>query len=548
MAQAQKSAKGSAGGGKAASKGKSKAAAPGKKVEDDREETLQAVVLADSFETRFNPFTIQTPRCLLPLANTPLIEYTLEFLAMSGVADIYIYCGAHTNAVERYIQASKWHPNFPASPFTKLEIVKTTASKDILGRWTYPLVPDSNLLAGQSYKFERGGLCKENGVILARTCKVGKRTVRRSEYASSDSDSSYAAAPTDPSVVGEGGSGYLFSDSSDDEDEATIFHNNLIYSTAHLNISTDTSKAAGVAFSSPGAENFLKEVAVGTDRKEEDQEEDQVDFISCLQKDLVHRSNGAVIMAASKGITPVFVVDPMKSRCLHYEEMNPLQANKYVNLDPELLIIGRRCSIGKNVRISNAYIWDDVVVRDGSTVNRAIIASEAVVGKNCKIQPGALLSYGVRIADNTEVKEASRYLHHLLRRQRVASRRRPLSALQLRRQRLRGWRAGVLFEREFPPRCRGRPARRPERRWRLGRRETGVHGNGAVIMAAVSQKLYQLEVLEEEAFLAWWEQSEGLGESEDVEMKKVRGKTGVFIEWLREAESEEESGSEEDDE
>ena len=50
-------------------------------------------------------------------------------------------------------------------------------SKDVLGRWTYPLVPDSNLVAGQSYKFERGGLCKENGVILARTCKVGKRTV-----------------------------------------------------------------------------------------------------------------------------------------------------------------------------------------------------------------------------------------------------------------------------------------------------------------------------------------------------------------------------------
>jgi NDP-sugar pyrophosphorylase family protein len=47
---------------------------------------------------------------------------------MSGVGDVYIYCGAHTADVEHYIQASKWHPvTSPASPFNTLEIVKTTA-------------------------------------------------------------------------------------------------------------------------------------------------------------------------------------------------------------------------------------------------------------------------------------------------------------------------------------------------------------------------------------------------------------------------------------
>ena len=43
MAQAQKNAKGAVGGGKAASKGK-RVPAGGKKAEDEREETLQAVV------------------------------------------------------------------------------------------------------------------------------------------------------------------------------------------------------------------------------------------------------------------------------------------------------------------------------------------------------------------------------------------------------------------------------------------------------------------------------------------------------------------------
>ncbi len=45
-----------------------------KKQEVDVEDRLQAVVLTDSFETRFMPLTAVKPRCLLPLANVPLIE------------------------------------------------------------------------------------------------------------------------------------------------------------------------------------------------------------------------------------------------------------------------------------------------------------------------------------------------------------------------------------------------------------------------------------------------------------------------------------------
>lgn len=71
---------------------------------EEREEPLQAIVFADSFETRFLPYTLEHPRCLLKLANTPLIEYTLEFLASAGVEEVYLYCGNHTDAVEEYIQ------------------------------------------------------------------------------------------------------------------------------------------------------------------------------------------------------------------------------------------------------------------------------------------------------------------------------------------------------------------------------------------------------------------------------------------------------------
>jgi translation initiation factor eIF-2B subunit epsilon len=56
----------------------------------------------------------------------------------------------------------------------------------------------------------------------------------------------------------------------------------------------EASKAAAKTFGAPGAEKFLREVAVGT----KNLEDDQVDFITCLQKDLVHRGSGAIILAA----------------------------------------------------------------------------------------------------------------------------------------------------------------------------------------------------------------------------------------------------------
>ena len=670
-------------------------------------------------------------QCLLPLANTPLIEYTLEFLAISGVQDIYIYCGANTSEVESYIQASKWYPPTSAvSPFNTLEIVKTTArsvgdalrdldardiitgdfllvhgdlvsnlpidealarhrarriadknaimtmilragglgehrtksqgitpvfiidptkkrclhyeemhplqankyvnidpdllsshsemeirtdlidcgidictpdvlalwaesfdyevprrhflhgvlkdyelngktihaevvedhyaarafnlqsyeaiSKDVLSRYTYPLVPDSNLLSGQSYGFEKGGVCKENGVMLARTCKLGKRTV----------------------------------------------------------LGRDTSIGDGSMVSNS--------------------------------------------------------------------------------------IVGRRCQIGKNVIIKDAYIWDDVVVGDGSKVERAIIASEAVVGKNCKIQPGALLSYGVRIADSKEVSPNTRITrakrkpaddydddkplesvpsepavvgeggegyaltldsedeedapsafhtnliystaHLNLSSESISTLSSDVSAATPTiRSRLSSFTGSIsdddgggssneTFHHEavaglldtlregkdfdsaklefmglrlsndatdhqirraiataFTKRIsqlveneKMTPANAATKTFAMEGAEkflnevavgTGkevgdqvdfiralqkdlVHrGSGAGILAVVCKELYEMEVLEEEGFVEWWRECESLGDGEDEGMKGVREKTGAFIEWLENADSESEEES-----
>ena len=71
-------------------------------------------------------------------------------------------------------------------------------------------------------------------------------------------------------------------------------------------------------------------------------------------------------------------------------------------------VLGRRCRIGKDVTIDDSYVWDDVSIGDGSVVQQSIIADRVWIGQNCRIEPGALISFGVRIADCTTVPGTSR--------------------------------------------------------------------------------------------------------------------------------------------
>ena len=54
-------------------------------------------MLADSFASNFRPITFSMPKVLMPLANVPMIEYTLECLAAGGVQEVFIFCCAHAD-------------------------------------------------------------------------------------------------------------------------------------------------------------------------------------------------------------------------------------------------------------------------------------------------------------------------------------------------------------------------------------------------------------------------------------------------------------------
>lgn len=74
---------------------------------EQAKERLTAVVMADSFTQRFQPVTVERPKVLLPLVNVPLLDYTLEWLSMNRIEECYVFCCAHADQIEAYLEANR---------------------------------------------------------------------------------------------------------------------------------------------------------------------------------------------------------------------------------------------------------------------------------------------------------------------------------------------------------------------------------------------------------------------------------------------------------
>ncbi|KAF5391348.1 hypothetical protein D9757_002006 [Collybiopsis confluens] len=95
------------------------------KLIGDEDELLQAVILADSFNKRFRPLTTRKPRCLLPICNAPLLDWTFESLALAGVQEIFVVCRSHPEQIKAKISESRW-----SKPGSGIKIVPILTAKE----------------------------------------------------------------------------------------------------------------------------------------------------------------------------------------------------------------------------------------------------------------------------------------------------------------------------------------------------------------------------------------------------------------------------------
>ena len=64
---------------------------------------MKAMVLAAGLGTRLRPFTEEKPKCLIPLAGKPLIDWTLRWLYRSGVTECVINLHYLADKVRQFV-------------------------------------------------------------------------------------------------------------------------------------------------------------------------------------------------------------------------------------------------------------------------------------------------------------------------------------------------------------------------------------------------------------------------------------------------------------
>ena len=403
------------------------------------EDVVQAVVIADSFNFCFLPITAEKPRALLPLVNRPLIDYTVEFLAVSGVKEIYVYCCAHADQVRAHLDKSRWTQK---SSSVKLSII---TSKDFPSVGDALRDIDAQGLIRSDFVLVSGDLVSNMDLreVIAKHKQLrekDKMTVMTNVYKrahpghrtrSIEDDILLATNSTTDRV--------LFCEKPDGKKKikipVTMFEENdeveINYDVLDCHISV-CSPSVPQLFSDNFDYQTRYHFIRGIINDEVLGNTIYADFI-CDQY-AARVSNLQTYEAISKDVIHRWVFPLVPDNCALEEAYSYGRRNIYLSINVALAFdcileedvvlgsessvgpqthithssIGRNCKIGKGVKIEGCYIWNDVTIGDYCVLQKSIIASNVVIKPNVTVEDGCIISFNVVIGEGFTVQAGSR--------------------------------------------------------------------------------------------------------------------------------------------
>ena len=110
---------------------------------------MQAVILAAGEGRRLRPLTRNRPKCLIPVANSPILDYPIQALAGCGIRDIIVVVGYRKEHVIRYLD----HLDFPVQVVEQKKQLGTADAllhAEPLIRDDFVVVPGDNYIDAES--------------------------------------------------------------------------------------------------------------------------------------------------------------------------------------------------------------------------------------------------------------------------------------------------------------------------------------------------------------------------------------------------------------
>ncbi|ETV91245.1 hypothetical protein H310_14104 [Aphanomyces invadans] len=413
-----------------------KKAAAAQDTNEKHKHPLQAVLFADSWTNTFRPISLEHPKVLFPLANVPMLEYTLEFLASNGVEEVLIFCTGNSAAIEAFLSTS-----------TTAQTVKTQI-----------ILSPSCLTAGDAIReLDRMQVVRSDPFILISGDVVSNMNLRgavEAHEARRKKDSSSIMTMVFKEVQVHHNIRPLTDDLVVALDSRT--HQLVLYETKHP--STATVFLSNAAFQDHRQISFrydLMDAQIDICSPDVlvqfsdnfDYQDIRSDFVRneaqnyemgnkihahIIAKDFAARVHDprtysaithAILQRWMYPLVPDNNLLGLYSTYSHqrhdiYKEKQVVLARTCTIQSTTILgegtsvgaktfvdksAIGRNCKIGANVKILGSFLWDDVVVEDNVTIEGAILCNGAIVRHGATVNEGSLIAHGVVVGPNFAV-------------------------------------------------------------------------------------------------------------------------------------------------
>jgi translation initiation factor eIF-2B subunit epsilon len=426
-------------------KAKGSASGAGGGEDTRREAPLQAVLFADSFSETFRPITRELPKVLLPLANVPMLEYSLELLASSGVAEVVLFCTHHAEAVEQFVRersraATRLQVRCVSSPtcltagdalreIDRLQLVQSNPFILMSG----DVVANVDLVAAVAEHKARKK--SDPNCIMTSLFKELPPAFANPAMQRASGNASVRALG-DELVVGiDAQTSQIVLYEDDPQKRSTRLATVFLEDHAQLSLRADLLDCY-IDICSPEvllkfAEDFdYQDLRRDFFHNEVQNYELGKKFFARVVTDefaarvMDPRTYAGVSRAIlQRWVFPMvpdanylgeFPSDYAYLRGMRYKDANVTlsRTSKFgresilgngTNVGDgaviELSAIGRGCVIGKNARVAGSFLWSNVVVEDGAVVENAILCDNVVVRRGARISEGCVLSFGVVIGE-----------------------------------------------------------------------------------------------------------------------------------------------------
>jgi len=323
---------------------------------------MKAILLAGGFGTRLHPLTVDRPKPMVPLANEPLMSYTLRLLAKHGFTEITVLLHHQPELIKSYFGDGgkfKVHLTYIDAPadYGTAGAVRYACQgeKEPILVISADLLTEINLTAAIDFHQSQQSLAT---MLLTRVADPSQFGIVITE-----TDGRVKQFLEKPSA------GEVFSDTIN----------------------------AGIYLLEPKALNYIPKGK-------------KFDFSLDLFPLLLKKGESLFGFVTEGEWDDIGQLDDYLK--VHQKFVLKHPENKIIGAGCEIgaqvkldrSVIGPDCKIGKGAVVVESVLWDGVVVGEGARIFKSVLGSQVKIGANANLHEGAVVGGASEIGANSEIR------------------------------------------------------------------------------------------------------------------------------------------------